>query len=68
MTMLQTIPVLSLRDFVSGEPQRQQQFVEQLGQALETVGFFALTDHGIEAPLIHSAYATAEAEIGRAHV
>ena len=61
MTMLQTIPVLSLRDFVSDEPQRQQQFVEQLGQALETVGFFALTDHGIEAPLIHSAYTAAEA-------
>ena len=59
--MLQTIPVLSLRDFVSGEPQRQQSFVEQLGQALESVGFFALTDHGIEAPLIHSAYAAAAA-------
>ncbi|MEM7650113.1 MAG: 2-oxoglutarate and iron-dependent oxygenase domain-containing protein, partial [Cyanobacteria bacterium P01_A01_bin.70] len=59
--MLQTIPVLSLRDFVGGEPQRQQQFVEQLGQALATVGFFALTDHGIEASLIHSAYAAAEA-------
>ena len=61
MTMLQTIPVLSLRDFVSGEPQRQQSFVEQLGQALESVGFFALTDHGIEAPLIHSAYAATAA-------
>ncbi|MGD1940596.1 MAG: isopenicillin N synthase family dioxygenase [Leptolyngbyaceae cyanobacterium] len=59
--MLQTIPVLSLRDFVSGEPQRQQRFVEQLGQALETVGFFALTDYGIEPPLIHAAYAAAEA-------
>ena len=59
--MLQTIPVLSLRDFVSGEPQRQQSFVEQLGQALESVGFFALTDHGIEAPLIHSAYAATAA-------
>ena len=59
--MLQTIPVLSLLDFVSSEPQRQQLFVTQLGQALESVGFFALTDHGIEASLIHAAYHAAEA-------
>lgn len=58
--MSQTIPVLSLKDFVEGEPPTQQRFVQALGQALETIGFFALTDHGIEPELIESAYATAE--------
>lgn len=59
--MDQTIPVLSLQDFVQGSPTQQQTFVNELGQALEAIGFLALTDHGIDAPLIQSAYATAEA-------
>ncbi|MEM9769885.1 MAG: 2OG-Fe(II) oxygenase family protein, partial [Cyanobacteria bacterium P01_D01_bin.71] len=35
--------------------------VHQLGQALEAIGFFALTDHGIDTALIQSAYAAAAA-------
>jgi len=58
--MPQTIPVLSLNDFLNG-PSARQQFVTQLGHALEEVGFFALIDHGIEADLIQSAYGAAEA-------
>ncbi|MEL6385473.1 MAG: 2-oxoglutarate and iron-dependent oxygenase domain-containing protein [Cyanobacteria bacterium J06626_18] len=60
MTMQQTIPVLSLADFVNSEPMRQQAFVQTLGRALEAIGFFALTDHGISPQLIQSAYAAAE--------
>lgn len=59
--MTQTIPVLSLADFLSPDPIRQQNFVEQLGQALEAIGFFALTDHGIRPALIQSAYGAAAA-------
>lgn len=51
---------MSLKDFVAGEPFAQQRFVQELGQALEEIGFFALTDHGIEQALIGSAYAAAE--------
>ncbi len=59
--MAQTIPVLNLQDFVHGSIAQQQTFVEQLGQALAAIGFFALTGHGIEPALIQSAYETAEA-------
>ena len=59
--MRQTIPVLSLSDFVSHDSARQKTFVQTLGHSLETIGFFALTDHGISPELIQSAYAAAEA-------
>lgn len=59
--MPQTIPVLSLTDFVTGNAAQQQAFVEALGRSLETIGFFALTDHGIPAASIRAAYGAAEA-------
>lgn len=58
--MAQTIPVLDLRDFHS-QGERQQAFVTQLGQALETIGFFAVIHHGVETELIQQAYAAAQA-------
>lgn len=57
--MMTTLPTLNLQNFLHGSPTEQQQFVQSLGQALETVGFFALEHHGIEAKLIQSAYAAA---------
>ena len=59
--MSQTVPVISLTDFASNDPVRQQIFVQTLGQALEEIGFLALTDHGISSVLIQSAYDAAEA-------
>lgn len=59
--MAQTIPVLRFRDFVSGDAVRRQQFIQTLGRALEQIGFFALTEHGIDRELIRSAYEVAEA-------
>ncbi|WP_008311556.1 isopenicillin N synthase family dioxygenase [Leptolyngbya sp. PCC 6406] len=59
--MAQTIPVLRLSQFCQGSPAEQAQFVEALGQALETLGFFALEDHGVDRSLIAAAYAAAEA-------
>lgn len=56
----QTIPVLSLQDFVQGTPAEQQAFINDLGQALSAIGFFALVDHGIDRALVQSAYAVAE--------
>ncbi len=56
MTALLT---LNLQAFLYGSFTQQQQFVCSLGQALETVGFFALENHGIDNALIRSAYGAA---------
>ncbi|HIK17566.1 MAG TPA: isopenicillin N synthase family oxygenase [Leptolyngbyaceae cyanobacterium M33_DOE_097] len=56
MTLTHTIPVLDLEDFQTG---RRDRFVEQVGQALETIGFFALVNHGVDAGLIQRAYQAA---------
>ncbi|MGV0024806.1 isopenicillin N synthase family dioxygenase [Phormidesmis priestleyi] len=57
---LQTIPVVDLQDFLSDSPQRQQSFVSTMGTALQEIGFFAVTNHGIDANLIQSAYQVAQ--------
>jgi isopenicillin N synthase-like dioxygenase len=59
MLFKQTIPVLNLRDFYADD--RRHDFVTQLGKALEDIGFFAVTHHGVDATLIQSAYKVAEA-------
>lgn len=53
----QTIPVLDFRDW--SHPERHEAFVQQLGDALSTLGFVAITDHGIPAELLDRAYAVA---------
>ncbi|MEO1507740.1 MAG: 2-oxoglutarate and iron-dependent oxygenase domain-containing protein [Cyanobacteria bacterium J06633_23] len=57
--MTPSLPILDLPSFLHGSAAQQQQFVLNLGQALETVGFFALENHGIDALLIQSAYGAA---------
>jgi len=56
MTLTHTIPVLDLQDFQTG---RRDRFVEQVGQALESIGFFALVNHGVDEDLIQRAYQAA---------
>lgn len=55
----QTIPVVDLREFHAG-PAAQQAFVQTLGEALETVGFFAVTQTGVDEELLARAYRVAE--------
>ncbi len=50
----QTIPVLDLRDFQY--PATRPTFIANLGSALEAIGFFALTNHGVDRDLIQQAY------------
>ncbi len=50
------IPVVDLADFLSGDPQRKQAFVQQLGKAYEEVGFVAVKNHGIPDDLIADLY------------
>lgn len=55
----QTIPVASLKDYQAGGD-RQKIFVKTVGDALVDIGFFALTDHGVDMALIDKAYAVAQ--------
>jgi isopenicillin N synthase-like dioxygenase len=50
------IPVVNLADFLSGDPQLKQAFVNQLGKAYEDVGFVAVKNHGIPDELIADLY------------
>jgi isopenicillin N synthase-like dioxygenase len=50
------IPVVNLADFLSGDPQLKQAFVNQLGKAYEDVGFVAVKNHGIPDDLIADLY------------
>jgi isopenicillin N synthase-like dioxygenase len=57
-SLAQTIPVLDLQDFYGTSSDRQT-FVQQLGSALEEIGFFAVVNHGVDAALIKQAYQVA---------
>lgn len=50
------IPVVNLADFLSGDPQLKQKFVNDLGRAYEEVGFVAVKNHGIPDDLIADLY------------
>ncbi|MDA0268686.1 MAG: isopenicillin N synthase family oxygenase [Cyanobacteria bacterium] len=54
--MNQTIPVLDLQVFQHGDPIQQADFVQTLKTALESLGFFALINHGVDSALIQAAY------------
>src|SRR5882724_1417833 len=51
-----SIPVVNLADFLSGDPQLKQKFVNDLGKAYEDVGFVAVKNHGIPDDLIAELY------------
>ncbi len=51
-----SIPVVDLADFLSNDEQRKKDFVQQIGQAYETVGFVAVKNHGIPDKQINSLY------------
>jgi isopenicillin N synthase-like dioxygenase len=51
-----SIPVVNLADFLSGDPELKQAFVNKLGKAYEEVGFVAVKNHGISDSLIGDLY------------
>lgn len=51
-----SIPVVDLSDFLSGNPERKQSFVQSLGKAYEEVGFVAVKNHGVPDQLIANLY------------
>jgi isopenicillin N synthase-like dioxygenase len=55
----QTIPVVSLQDYKTGGAAREK-FIRTLGEALADIGFFAVSDHGVDMSLIEKSYKVAE--------
>jgi isopenicillin N synthase-like dioxygenase len=53
------IPILDLGEFLAGEPRAREQLAAQLRDALENVGFYILTNHGIAATQIEATLAAA---------
>jgi isopenicillin N synthase-like dioxygenase len=53
-----TIPSLDLADFTSEDPVRKQKFVEQLGEAYNSIGFVAIRNHYLTDELSSRLYST----------
>jgi isopenicillin N synthase-like dioxygenase len=51
-----SIPSVDLGEFLSGDPVRKNQFVQNLGKAYEEIGFVAVKNHGISDKLIADLY------------
>jgi isopenicillin N synthase-like dioxygenase len=50
------IPSVNLKDFISNDPVKKQQFVEQIGKAYEDIGFVALKGHFLDDQLVENLY------------
>ena len=58
--MTRPLPIADLSDFTSGDEQRVNSFIQTIGDSLADIGFFALTNHGIDLSLIEDTYEEAE--------
>jgi len=56
MSDFKNIPSIDLADFNSGNSQLKTQFVNQLGEAYETIGFVAVRNHGLSDELCSNLY------------
>lgn len=55
--VMQQIPSVDLRDFLSEDPIRKQKFVNEIGKAYEEIGFVALKGHFLDDNLVEDLYA-----------
>lgn len=53
---MKNIPSVDLSDFLSGDPQKKQKFVDELGDAYTTIGFVALKGHFLSDELSDKLY------------
>lgn len=53
---MKQIPSVDLRDFLSGNPERKQKFVNEIGKAYEEIGFVALKGHFLDEKLVDELY------------
>jgi isopenicillin N synthase-like dioxygenase len=56
MSDFKHIPSIDLADFNSGNPELKKQFVKQLGEAYEKIGFVAVKNHGLSDSLCNNLY------------
>jgi isopenicillin N synthase-like dioxygenase len=54
---MNAIPSVDLRNFVSQDPERKSDFVAQIGDAFENIGFVALSGHFLPESLVTQLYA-----------
>jgi len=54
------VPSLDLADFLSGDPEKKQKFVQDLGDAYNNIGFVAIKNHGLSEELTQKLYSTIE--------
>ena len=52
------IPSLDLADFLSGDEEKKNKFVQALGEAYNNIGFVAIKNHGLSDELTEQLYAT----------
>ncbi len=50
------IPSVDLKDFLSGDPNRKQKFINEIGKAYEDIGFVALKGHFLDDELVDNLY------------
>ncbi len=55
--IMNVIPSVDLKDFISGSSSKKQQFVEEIGKAYEEIGFVALKGHFLNDALVENLYA-----------
>lgn len=53
---MSAIPSVNLQDFVSGDPERKEKFIKEIGSAFEDIGFVALSGHFLEDELVDKLY------------
>ena len=62
--LVDKIPSLDLADFTSGDPERKQRFVQDLGEAFQSIGFVAIRNHGLSDELSAQLYAAVKKFFG----
>ena len=50
------VPSVDLSDFLSGDENRKQKFINEIGNAYETIGFVALKGHFLDDELVDNLY------------
>jgi isopenicillin N synthase-like dioxygenase len=56
MQLMDRIPSVNLKDFLSEDPIRKQKFIDKLGKAYEDIGFVALKGHFLDDDLVGNLY------------
>ena len=54
--LIEKIPSLDLADFTSGDQQKKEKFVQDLGEAFQNIGFVAIKNHGLSDELTQKLY------------